>query len=289
MGMYNASIGARSNETSGVAIQARKLEGDVATYHFGDNLTKSISQLGRVLVFAIPDVYDTARILRIIGEEEDVKEVGVNGEITQDQEETIDLRRGRYAVKVITGPSFTTRRQEALAYLTEAFKANPQLMQIAGDLYFKYSDFPGAEALANRIKKTIPPELVADEEDQDPEKMAMQQTIEQGKVLIQQMEGQMQVMQQELDNKQNEFLLKAKSEQNDSEIDRMKIEIEVQKLELERYKLDIEAAKVANDMKIKQQELEAQQVIASMMPQEIPISGIGPSEGLATSEEGMIL
>ena len=56
-------------------------------------------------------------------------------------------------------------------------QAAPQLMQVAGDLLVKNLDWPGADELAERLKKTIPPELQDEEEQQIPPQVqqAMQQ------------------------------------------------------------------------------------------------------------------
>ena len=69
MGLYDASLGARSNETSGRAILARQREGDVSTFNFIDNQARMIRHLGRILVDLIPRVYDVPRIVRCIKED----------------------------------------------------------------------------------------------------------------------------------------------------------------------------------------------------------------------------
>ena len=252
MGIYNASLGARSNEQSGVAIAQRKQEGDVATYHYSDNLVKSIAQVGRILVFAIPEIYDTARVLRIIGMEDEPSEIGVNGEVAEGQEETIDLKRGRYDVKVITGASYTTSRQEAVAALQEIFKAAPDLMSVMGDLYFKNSDFAGAQAMAERMKKVIDPKFLEEEYRQeieqpiDPEKQQMAVMLQEGQKAIEQMQQEITNLQNQLQNKQAETIIKAQE-----------LEIKKADVDLKKESLALEAYKTQKDIEIKQQTLEA--------------------------------
>jgi len=253
LGMYNASIGARSNETSGKAINARKVEGEVATYHFGDNLNKSICHVGRVLVCAIPEIYDTPRALRIIGEEEDVKEVGVNGMKVDGQKEEYDLTKGKYDVKVITGTSFTTKRQEAAEFFTNIVTQQPQLMAVMGDLLFKYSDIAGAEAMASRMKKVIDPKFLEPEERQkmqeevqleqtvDPEKEQMKAVIQQGMQEIQGIQAENEQLKAQLQSKQMETQLKAQSEQAKVQLDMAKLQLEQEKMQLEQAKLQIDA------------------------------------------------
>jgi len=266
MGLYGASIGSRSNETSGVAIERRNQEGEVATFHFGDNLNKSITHVGKILVCAIPEVYDTARILRIIGEEDEPKEVGINGKMAKDQKESFDLRKGQYDTKVVTGASFTTKRQEAAAFFTSIVEKQPQLMEIMGDLLFKNMDFAGAQGMAARMEKVIDPKFLKEEEedqvDQEKEQMAM--VIQEGARQMEQMQAQMQEMQEQLDNKEAELLLKAEAEENkagdntrQSEIDYMNAQTNRQKAADDReYKMGALAIK---NRELTQKEIERQE------------------------------
>lgn len=253
MGIYGSSLGQRSNETSAVAINARKEEGDVATFHFADNLTKSITQVGRVLVSAIPEIYDTARILRIIGEEDQPKRIGVNGELAEDQEETIDLKKGKYDVKVVTGAPFTTLRQESAQALQSLMTAYPDMMPIMGDLYFKYSDFAGAQQMASRFKKVVDPKFLDPEDREeleqepiDPEKEQMVNLIQQGQQAIQQMQQEMGNLKSQLDNKQMEAQIKAKE-----------LEIKAADVEIKRESLALDAYKTKSDVELKNKEIEA--------------------------------
>jgi len=252
MGIYNASLGMRSNEQSGVAIAQRKQEGDVATYHFSDNLSKSITHVGRVLVCAIPEIYDTARVLRIIGEEDEPKEIGVNGEMVEGQEKPIDLKKGKYDVRVVTGASYTTLRQESVAALQSVFQASPDLMSIMGDLYFKYADFAGAQAMANRMKKVVDPKFLEPDEREeeepqiDPEKEQMAGLIQQGQAALQQMQQEMQALQSQLENKQADTMLKAQE-----------IEIKKEDIAIKRDSLALEVYKAQSDTEIKNKEIEA--------------------------------
>lgn len=250
MGMYNASLGQKSNEQSGVAINARKEEGDVATFHFSDNLYKSVCQLGRVIVSMIPIIYDTPRLLQIIGMEEEPKMVGVNGEMAEDQEHPIDLSKGKYDVKVVPGASYTTLRQEAMAALQTTFQAAPELMNVMGDLYFKNADFAGAQAMAERMKKVIDPKFL-DEQDAedvqiDPEKEQMKLLIQEGQSALAQMQQEMQALQGQLQNKQADAILKA------------------QEIEIKKDALALDVYKVKSEIEIKQAELEADLIKAKL-------------------------
>lgn len=156
MGIYDASLGARSNETSGRAIMARQREGDVSTFHFVDNLSRAIRHTGRILLDLIPKYYDTERVIRIIGKDETPQQVTINTEAENPQtgevERIFDLSVGRYDVAVKAGPSFTTQREEAAAQMTELVRAFPDAAPVIGDLIAKNLDWPGADEIAERLK-----------------------------------------------------------------------------------------------------------------------------------------
>lgn len=168
-GIYDASLGARSNEQSGIAIQRRTAQSQTSNYHFIDNLARSIQHAGRIIVELIPKVYDTARVLRMIGEDGEQEVILVNQEFEKNGKMLrYDLNKGKYDVVVDVGPSYETKRQEAAATMVELTKAYPQIMQFAGDLLLRNMDFPQAKELADRFKKTIPANLVDNGKDELP-------------------------------------------------------------------------------------------------------------------------
>ena len=258
LGMYNASIGQRSNETSGIAINSRKKEGDVATFHFGDNLVRSITQVGRILVCAIPEIYDTPRIIKIIGQEDEIKMIAINGaQPTEDQKQAFNLKEGSYDVRVITGPPFTTQREEAAAMYQQLIQAMPDLMPVIGDLVFKYQDTAGAQAVSSRMKKLVDPKYLDDsEKDQtqpDPQVMQLQQQLQQAEQIIQQGAQEMQQLQQELQNKQADLQIKA------AEVQVKGKEVEVKGMEAQAKVMQAQQSPAvidnSNDVEIAQREI----------------------------------
>ncbi len=168
-GIYDAALGNRSNETSGIAIRNRANQAQTSNFHFIDNLTRSLRHTGRILVDLIPHIYDTARAVRIIGEEGDQRIVKIN-QPTKDQGEQVlyAMDTGTYDVTVDVGPSFASKRMEAVASMLDLTKSVPQIAQVAGDLMIKSMDWPGAQEIADRIRKTLPPGLADDQKDQKP-------------------------------------------------------------------------------------------------------------------------
>jgi hypothetical protein len=213
-GQYDASLGAEANEKSGKAILARERQTDTGTYHFVDNLARAVRFRTRQIVDLIPKVYNSQRIARIIGldgetdyakldpkQAEPVKKVrDENGAVI----ETIyNPSVGKYDVCVTTGPSYMTKRQEAVESMGQLLQAAPQLMQIAGDLMVRNMDWPGAEEIADRIKRTIDPKLL-DEGDDTPEMAAAKQQINDLQQNLMQMQEVMQAMAQSVEAQEQE-------------------------------------------------------------------------------------
>jgi len=164
LGMYAASLGQPSNEKSGRAIMARERSGDMATFHYHDNLARAIRQVGRIVVDMAPRIYDTARLIRIVGLDGQPKMVQINPNQPQASlklgaKSVYNIGIGRYDVAVSTGPSYTTRRQEAAEAMMQMVQGNPQMMGIMGDLMVKNMDWPGSDEMAERLRLMLPPQI----------------------------------------------------------------------------------------------------------------------------------
>jgi regulator of replication initiation timing len=161
-GIHDASLGVRSNETSGRAIMARQKEGDIASLTFYDNANAAVLEGGDVINQFIPQVIDGTRVLRGIGEDEALKFIRVNDPMDPN---AVDLAVGEFDVVLSTGVSYTTRRAEAANAMMDMIQVYPQMAQVAGDIIAKNMDFPGADKLAERLKKTVPPQFLGDDEE----------------------------------------------------------------------------------------------------------------------------
>ena len=162
-GQYDASLGSRSNETSGRAINARKMQGATATYNYLDNLVYAIKYTYEILVDMIPRVYDTPRVVRILGEDGGAKWKQLYQEV-QDPEtgEMVvlnDIKKGKYDVTVTVGPSFATQRMEAAAAFSELAGqiggAHPAIGPLLAYAALKSQDLPGMEEIDAALRKTL--------------------------------------------------------------------------------------------------------------------------------------
>ena len=186
-GQYDSSLGATSNERSGRAILAREKQGDTGTYHYVDNLARAIRYTTRQIVDLIPKIYDTQRIARIIGIDGETDSAMIDPNQPQPVRKIVDqagvvIKKiynpgvGQYDVCVTTGPSYMTKRQESLDAMSQLLQGNPQLWAVAGDLFIKNMDWPGAQEMSKRFAKTIDLKLLAD--DDDPALQAAQQQMQ---------------------------------------------------------------------------------------------------------------
>jgi hypothetical protein len=192
-GIHDATLGIRSNEVSGRAIQARQRQGGLANLTFHDNANAAIVEGGDVINQLLPQVCDSTRIMRAVGEDQKIKFVNINDPMDPT---SIDLSVGRYDVAMTVGTSYATRRVEAAQAMMDAIQVWPELMNVAGDLVAKAQDWPGADKLAERLKKTIPPHFL-----EEGEEGGLGITAED----LQEMQMQMQVMAAELEAKNKEL------------------------------------------------------------------------------------
>ena len=208
-GQYDSSLGATSNERSGRAILARERQGDTGTYHYVDNLARAVRHVTRQLIDLIPKIYDTERIARIIGLDGNVDMVKINPmqpepvkEIRDENgivlEKIYNPSVGVYDVMVTTGPGYMTKRQEALDAMSMLLQSNPQLWSVAGDLFIKNMDWPGAQEMAARFAKIIDPKVM-EGEDQSPEMQAAKMQLDMLTQELNQVVGMLQRVEQSME------------------------------------------------------------------------------------------
>lgn len=228
-GMYDASMGARSNETSGVAINQRKQQGDNSNFHFVDNQARAIGHTGRILIDLIPHYYSQERVIRVMGADSKPKNVQITSQQVDGTQEMYNLALGKYDLTVDTGPGFATQREEAAYQMTEFIRAFPAAAPIIGDLLAKNQDWPEADEIAKRLQALLPPQVNGQNPQVQQLQQVLQQTQQQGEQAMQQLRAEVEKLNGEL-----------RAANQDRAIDG-------QKLDLDRRKLDIEAFKADTD------------------------------------------
>lgn len=238
-GIYDAALGNQSNESSGVAITRRANQSQTGNFHFTDNLSKSIAHAGRIILELIPVIYDTERVVRVIGSDDEEELVKINQMFVDEKTgkpKEYDFSIGKYDIVVDTGPSYATKRQEAVDAMLELTRSNPQISQIAGDLVVASMDWQGAKEIAERLKRTIDPKFLGEDQNQIPPEI--QNQMDQLNQVVEQLTASLEEANYKLDN-------------------------EVMKLESRER---IEMAKIEKDLKIKAAELEVKE---GAMPQQL--------------------
>lgn len=173
---------------SGKALQSERMQSDNSTFHYYDNMTRSIAFTGRILLDLIPYYYSGERIVRVVGDDGRATLQAIN-DIEQN-----DITVGSYDVVMDTGPGYNTKRQEAVASMSPLMERNEELFTKAGDLLFRNMDFPGAEMIADRLAASNPLSQVDEQSDVPP---AAQMQIKQAQATIQQLQQALQAAEME--------------------------------------------------------------------------------------------
>jgi hypothetical protein len=177
----------------------------------------------------LPHVYDTDIAVRILGEDGSEEIVKINQEFEhKGKRVTYNLNKGKYDVSVSTGPSFESKRQEAVQAMLDLTKALPQTMSVASDLMVRNMDWPGAQEIADRLKKTLPPGMADDNEKKNPVPPEVQAQMQQMSMMVEQLTGKLNEAQDKLDKD----LVKIESQE------RIALQEQQVKLQIELAKID---------------------------------------------------
>ena len=186
---------------SGKALMGQQQQIDLTNYHYYDNLTRSIKYTGKILLDLIPHIYDSQRVMRIIGEDAQPEMVTIN-EPSQTEEGVYeilnDVTVGQYDVVMDTGPGYNSKRLEAVNSMMPLMQNSEKLMDIAGDLFIRNMDFPGSDIIADRLAAMNPMAQIDEKSDIPPmAQMKMKQMEQQN----QQLQDQLIAMQLEISNR----------------------------------------------------------------------------------------
>jgi uncharacterized protein with PIN domain len=197
-----------SGNISGKALQGQQNQTDLSNFHFYDNLTRSIKHTGKILLDLIPKIYDTQRVMRIIGSDGQPDMTTIN-EQTAVGEVLNDVTIGEYDVVMDTGPGFQSKRQQAVEAMMPLLTGNKELFDLAGDLVFRNMDFPGADVIADRLAARNPMAQIDEKSDIPPQ---VQMQLAQQQQQLEQMQQQLQAAQLEINNRMQVAQLKDEGE-----------------------------------------------------------------------------
>ena len=247
-GIFDANIGQQGQETSGVAIGRRQFQGEMSNFEYQDQLIDSMELAGRIMIDMIPAVYDTERTIRIIGEDEREETVQVNKTLMDAQTgtfvKTMDLNVGNYDIKIASGPSVTTRKQETAAQLSSMNAQNPAMSQLVGDILFQNLDLVGGDEAIKRLRSAgVKAGII---EPNQEEAVALQSQIQASKQLEQQ------AAQLELALKQAEVATeRAEAIERESKASMNTVKTAVEQMKLAEAQEDLESKQIAQ-MRLRQ-------------------------------------
>ncbi len=176
-GIYDASLGLQSNETSGVAIGQRKMQGAVATFNYADNLSYSIRYTWEILIDMIPKVYDTPRVVRIMGQDGGQQWKQLYQQVIDPQTGATvilnDISKGKYDVTVTIGPSYATQRMEAVDSFSQLAAqiggAFPAIGPLLAYQVVKNLDLPGSEEVSEALRMALVRQGLLQPQEGDPQ------------------------------------------------------------------------------------------------------------------------
>jgi hypothetical protein len=186
-----------SGNISGKALAGQQNQVDLSNFHFYDNMTRSIRHTGKIILDLIPKIYDTQRVMRIIGSDGQPDMTTIN-ETNEIGEVLNDVTVGEYDVVMDTGPGFQTKRQQAVENMMPLIQGNAELFKIAGDLVFRNMDFPGADVIADRLAAMNPMSQIDEKSDIPPQ---VQMQLAQSQQMIEQLQQQLQAAGLEINNR----------------------------------------------------------------------------------------
>lgn len=304
IGIYDAGLGQRSNETSGKAILARQREGDIGTAHYIDNWSRAIRRTGQILIDLIPHVYDTERMIRIMGDDGKVDLKWINkpqgmqqtdpmtGEASQAKIEN-DVTVGAYDIVLETGPSYSTKREEAKESIKEFMQAAPDTAGVMLDLYAKMQDWPLADEVAKRYEAIAPDpvkKLIAQQKQESGEEEKIMQPSPQEQMAMQ---AQQAAMQLDLENKS------LVNEKLKAEINKINSEAGMAgqqagdptmpiKMQAESQKVGIAAEKAGREIRILDQTIEQNDIKTQIMLADLAAKQTGIQQSAEKHDAEMV-
>jgi hypothetical protein len=231
-GIFDPSLGNQGNETSGKAIMARQQQSNMSVMHFMDNLERSFRKAGDVIAEVIPKIYDGARVIQILGEDEVRKAVQINQRTHNDKGEPqlFDMTKGKYDVVVTMGRAFSTKRMETFDMMQQLVQSAPNMLPMFGDVMFRNSDMAGSDMVADRFHKMLPPNLQADDDQQIPPQA--QAAITQLQQQSQALNAACQHYEQQIQELKFEKAAKVVEGNRDIELKKLQIEADLAKAEI---------------------------------------------------------
>ena len=232
-------------------------QADMVNYHLMSNATRSVRRTTEILVDLIVRLYTRQQVVRILGIDGEAELVMINGKTERNgKEKFFSLQNGRYDVAMDPGPSFATRRQHAARGMERLMQAHPPFAPVIGDIFVEQLDVPRAQEAAARLKRTVPPEVLGEDE-QTPEQLQAQ--LAQSQSDFQKLEAYAIERERDIRRLQQELevaRLRVEDKTQDHAVDMAKVELEREKL---RHQIELDNQKLALDEETKTRKLDLEE------------------------------
>lgn len=257
-GVYSPQLGDNVNLQSGIALERQIEKGDVSTLKYFSAMEAGLKYLGKVLLGAIPNVYDGTRQQRILSEDGTDEMVMLNQPIIDQQtgEAVVlnDLSIGEYDCSVSIGAAFKNRKEKAREAILAIAQYDPSIIEIGRDILLRSTDLPAMDDLADRARAialqngTIPFDQMTDEEQQAAQEAQAQQGEQQDPMMVAAMAEQAKADAAMMDaqNKQQIAQFDAQIKMQQLQLEQSKVQLDTQKFIREKDdKYNVEAAKIS--------------------------------------------
>lgn len=158
-GLFAANMGDNPNAQSGVAIRQLQNKGDLGTRGYTRSHEIALCHTFRIIVGALPEVYDGEREVTIINDDFTQEVVPVNRTVFDQQTQRMvtlhDLSAGVYKITCRAGPAFQNRQQEAVEAITKIAAIDPTPLQLGGDVLYSNMSAPGMDLIAERLRTQL--------------------------------------------------------------------------------------------------------------------------------------
>ena len=187
-GVYSAQQGQNPRYQSGWAVEQMISKGDAKTTRWLNNTAIAYRRICKMVIHAMPQVYDTEREIRVLNNDGTDEVVTINREVfdqqTQKMVKVSDLSVGKYDIIIDLDRAYKSKRQATAERLVQLAAVDPSLMMEAADIVYGSLDVPGAEEIRERKRLqllksgAIPDTQMTDEEKQEADLLIQQQQMQ---------------------------------------------------------------------------------------------------------------
>jgi len=181
LGRYDANIGAAKENQSGVAGFINAIQGNSTIEIFRENRNFAIAETGRLILNAIPRVYDDTRNITITSDDEDEKDVPINQskfdamQMSHTHNQT--FADNSYSIEVSVGNSFPMQKSENAKLAMELIRIDTtgHAYPLLAEFIAENLDTSKASKMADRLRSLVPPNILMQEDNPQGAEMQKQQ------------------------------------------------------------------------------------------------------------------